>query len=181
MNRLETASILLSLTERLKEHGSWAGETHIQKAAYVLTKVLGVPMDFEFILYKHGPFSFDLRNELSALRAEGFLAWEIRGLPYGPSLKAGELGDALKTQVTAAPRMYANQIDFVARKLGGKDVKALERFATAVFVTLEGRTLPAERATRIHELKRHVTVPEAEVAVQEADAFLAEVHQAVPA
>jgi uncharacterized protein YwgA len=84
MNRLEKASILLSLTERLKEQGSWAGETHVQKATYILTKVLGVPLDFEFILYKHGPFSFDLRNELSALRAEGFMAWEIRGLRYGP-------------------------------------------------------------------------------------------------
>ena len=181
MNRLETASILLSLTERLKEYGSWAGETHIQKAAYILTKVLGVPMDFEFILYKHGPFSFDLRNELSALRAEGFLAWEIRGLRYGPSLKAGELGDALKTQIAGAPRMYENQIDFVARKLGDKDVKALERFATAVFVTLEGHTPRINRAIRIHELKQHVTVPEAEAAVQQADAFLAEVHHAVPA
>jgi hypothetical protein len=176
MNRLETASILLSLTERLKEHGSWAGETHVQKAAYILTKVLGVPMDFEFILYKHGPFSFDLRNELSALRAEGFMSWEIRGLRYGPSLKAGELGDALKTQVANAPRLYQNQIDFVAGKLGGKDVKALERFATAVFVTLEGQARPADRATRIHELKPHVSVPEADAAVQEADAFLAEVH-----
>jgi uncharacterized protein YwgA len=181
MNRLETASILLSLTERLKEHGSWAGETHIQKAAYILTKVLGVPMDFEFTLYKHGPFSFELRNELSSLRASGFLAWEIRGLRYGPSLKAGELGEALKTQVADAPRKYENQLDLVARKLGDKDVKALERFTTAVFVTLQGRTRPADRAVRIHKLKQHVTVPEAEAAVQEADAFLAEVNQAVPA
>ncbi len=176
MNRLETASVLLSLTERLKEHGSWAGETHIQKAAYILKKALGVPLDFEFIVYKHGPFSFDLRNELSALRAEGFLAWEIRGLRYGPSLKAGELGDALKTQVAGAPQQYRNQIDFVARTLGGKDVKALERFATAVFVTFDRDTPAADRAARIHEMKPHVSVPEAAAAVQEADAFLAEVH-----
>jgi|ERR1035441_2109550 hypothetical protein len=173
MNRLEAASILLSLTERLKEQGSWAGETHVQKATYVLTKVLSVPLDFEFILYKHGPFSFDLRNEISALRAEGFMAWEIRGLPYGPSLKAGDLGDALKTQFSSAPLKYHNQIDFVARKLGGKDAKALERFATAVFVTLEEHTPEAGRANRIHKLKPHVSVPEAEAAVMEADEFLA--------
>lgn len=174
MNRLEKASILLSLTEQLKEQGSWAGETHVQKATYVLTRILNVPLDFEFILYKHGPFSFDLRNELNALRAEGFMAWEIRGFLYGPSLKAGELGEALKTQFSAAPQTYRDQIDFVARKLGGKDVKALERFATAIFVTLEEDNTKAQRATRIHELKPHVTLPEAEAAVREADEFLAE-------
>lgn len=174
MNRLESASILLSLTESLKEQGSWAGETHVQKATYVLTKVLKVPLDFEFILYKHGPFSFDLRNELNALRAEGFMAWEIRGFRYGPSLRAGELGDALKTQFSTAPQAYRRQIDFVAGKIGGKDVKALERFATAIFVTLEEENLGAERANRIHELKPHVTLPEADEAVMEADGFLAE-------
>ena len=104
------------------------------------------------------------------------MAWEIRGLRYGPSLKAGDLGEALKTQFSSAPQHYQNQIDFVARKLGGKDVKDLERFATAVLVTLEADTPPADRAIQIHKLKPHVSVPEAEAAGQEADAFLAEVH-----
>jgi uncharacterized protein YwgA len=174
MNRLETASILLSLVERLKEQGNWAGETHVQKATYLLSKVLRVPLNFEFILYKHGPFSFDLRNELNALRAEGFMAWEIRRFLYGPSLKAGELGEALKTQFSSAPQTYRDQIDFVARKIGGKDVQALERFATAVLVTLEEEHTNTERANRIHQLKPHVTLPEAESAVREADEFLAE-------
>ncbi|MCL4853695.1 MAG: hypothetical protein KJZ78_20255 [Bryobacteraceae bacterium] len=138
-----------------------------------MTKVLNVPLGFDFLLYKHGPFSFDLRNELNALRAEGFMAWEIRGFRYGPSLKAGELGKALKAQFAAAPQTFQDQIDFVARKISGKDVKALERFTTAVFVTLE-ENMSADRASRIHELKPHVTLPEAEAAVKEADEFLAE-------
>ncbi|MGD1092681.1 MAG: hypothetical protein ABSB35_11920 [Bryobacteraceae bacterium] len=175
MNRLETASILLSLTDRLKEHGSWAGETHVQKAAYILKTVLGVPLDFDFILYKHGPFSFDLRSELGSLRAEGLMAWDIQGRPYGPSLKAGPLGEALKTQFSYAPQEYQNQIDFVALKLGGKDVKALERFATAIFVTLERETSRSDRVAWIHRIKPHVSLPQAETAVQEADAFLVEV------
>ena len=180
MNRLESASILLSLTEGLAEHGSWAGETHVQKGVYVLTKVLQVPLAFDFILYKHGPFSFELRNELSALRAEGFMAWEVKDLRYGPSLKAGVLGDALKKQFSRAPTTYKNQIEFVAKKLGGKDVKALERFATAVLVTLDGATPLEERAAKIHELKSHVSITEAELAVREADAFLAEAREPLP-
>ena len=62
MNRLEKANLLVRLTERLRANKSWAGETHLQKATYILKRVLGVPVEFDFILYKHGPFSFDLRN-----------------------------------------------------------------------------------------------------------------------
>jgi uncharacterized protein YwgA len=174
MNRLESASVLLSLTEHLRKEGSWTGETHVQKAAYVLGRVLGVPLDYEFILYKHGPFSFDLRDELSTMRAEGFMAWEVRPFPYGPSLKEGELGPALKRQFSAAAGRYKKQIEFVAKKLGSKDVKALERFATAVYVTLDSQTPAQERAAKINKLKPHVSIPEAEQAVREADEFLNE-------
>lgn len=174
MNRLESASVLLSLTEQLRKEGSWTGETHVQKAAYVLTRVLGVPLDYDFVLYKHGPFSFDLRAELSAMRAEGFMAWEVRPFPYGPSLKQGDLGPALKSQFSAAGERYKKQIEFVAKHLGGKDVKALERFATAIYVTLELKTPQDQRAAKINELKPHVSIPEAEQAVWEADEFLKE-------
>jgi hypothetical protein len=177
MNRLESASVLLSLTEHLREEGSWTGETHVQKAAYVLSRVLGVPLDYEFILYKHGPFSFDLRNELSTMRAEGFMAWEARPFPYGPSLKEGDLGPALKRQFSAAAERYGKQIEFVSKKLGSKDVKALERFATAIYVTLDLETPPSERAAKINELKPHVPIQEAEEAVHEADEFLREAEE----
>ncbi len=121
-----------------------------------------------------GPFSFDLRDALSSMRAEGFLAWEVQPFPYGPSLKEGELGPALKSQFSAAAERYKKQIRFVAEKLGNKDVRALERFATAIFVTLDLDTPPDQRAAKINELKPHVSMPEAEQAVREADEFLKE-------
>ena len=68
MDRLQRASVLLALNEQLRAAGSWAGETHMQKATYFLQHLMGVPLAFDFILYKHGPFSFDLRDELTAMR-----------------------------------------------------------------------------------------------------------------
>ncbi len=54
---------------------------------------------------------------------------------------------------------FRPELDFVARRLGGLGVGALERLATALWVS---RELPdsdrAERAKRIHELKPHVTI-----------------------
>lgn len=85
MERLAREAVLLSLVEKLRQAGSWCGETHVQKATYFLQEVAGVPLGFPFILYKHGPFSFDLRDELTAMRADGFLTLEPRD-PYGASL-----------------------------------------------------------------------------------------------
>jgi hypothetical protein len=64
MERFENASLIVALVEKLRENRSWAGETHLQKATYVLKRVLGVPIEFRFILYKHGPFSFDYATKL---------------------------------------------------------------------------------------------------------------------
>ena len=73
MNRLPQAAIVTRLTGRLRDQGSWCGETHLQKAMYFLQELMEVPTGFEFILYMHGPFSFDLRAELTSLRADGLL------------------------------------------------------------------------------------------------------------
>ena len=87
MKTFEQARVVFRLSEALKARGSWAEETHIQKAMYFLQELLGVPTGFEFILYKHGPFSFDLRATLTFMEAEDLIAWQPRN-PYGPSLAA---------------------------------------------------------------------------------------------
>ena len=74
MNKEQERTVMLSLIRSLRENGSWCGETHIQKAAYFLKTVTAVPLKFEFILYKHGPFSFDLRDHLGNL-IDGLAVW----------------------------------------------------------------------------------------------------------
>ena len=46
MNRLERATILVTLIEKLSMEGSWCGETHVQKATYFLQELMGVPLGF---------------------------------------------------------------------------------------------------------------------------------------
>jgi len=41
-----------------------------------LQDLMRVPLELEFILYKHGPFSFDLRSELTSLRADELVKLE---------------------------------------------------------------------------------------------------------
>jgi hypothetical protein len=75
---------------RAKTPRTRQGETHMQKATFFLQELIKVPLGFEFLLYKHGPFSFDLRDELTFMRAQGFLRLEPQ-YPYGPTLVGGEV------------------------------------------------------------------------------------------
>ena len=176
MERLKRAAIILSLAERLREKGSWCGETHIQKASYLLEEMLGVPLEVEFVLYKHGPYSFDLTDDLARFKADGILEEEIMPYPYGPRIKPGKLAEQIKGKYPKTTAKYLEKVQFVADNLGDSKVTFLERLATALFVTKEGAvgTDVNSRARRLHELKPHVPLDEARDAVQRVDRMMAE-------
>jgi hypothetical protein len=157
MDRLQKITVLTRLVERLKAHESWCGETHIQKATLLLQELFEVPTGFEFILYKHGPFSFDLRDELVAMRADMVL---IPTDPYGSSWRVTENATRIQSFHQRTLAKYGEAIEFVARKTGGKNVGELERLATALWVTRREKQFGTdeERAERIHQLKPHVSV-----------------------
>ena len=77
------ALIACLVAEMRKDNRSWCGETHIQEAVYFLQEITEVPLPFKFILHKHGPCCFKLRDELTNLRAEGWLELEMAD-PYAP-------------------------------------------------------------------------------------------------
>jgi hypothetical protein len=168
MELLERASILMELTDALRARGSWTGETHIQKASYFLQSLLHVPLEFEFILYKYGPYSFGLTGELAGMQANGFLALQPQPFPYGPTYLPGPASRLLRSSYGRVAAQYRPQIQFIAERLAAKPVAELERLATALYVSLQGH--PRGRwAARINELKPHVSILDAEHAVAEVD------------
>jgi uncharacterized protein YwgA len=182
MDRLQRAAILTELMDQLRARGSWCGETHVQKAVYFLQEVLGVPTGFEYILYKHGPYSFDLTADLTALRADFLMEFNHRTPGYGPGLVPTPTSAELRARY---PRTLANnsrQIEFIAKAFGARGVTELEKLATALFVTREmgDTTEISKRASRIHELKPHVSEPEALTALQELERITSEAKSLTP-
>jgi len=177
MQRIAQVAVLLALVEKLHENHSWCGETHIQKAAFFLKDMLHAELDYDFMLYKHGPYSFDLNDELGRLRAEG-LVTVVPKDPYGPSILPGGNWHYLKDKFPKALARHAEKIDFVGRWLGGKKVAELERLATAWFVTKENPNLSLKnRSEKIVEIKPHISPEEAEEALREVDAKSREAEQ----
>ena len=170
MNEYQQASLVLSLVETLKAHGSWTGETHLHKTLYFLEDLLGVPAGLKFVLYKHGPYSFELLDTIGLLEASDFLKWQPQPHPYGASAVIGPAGEHLKRMYPKMPKLYAPQIEFVAAHLALKSVRDLEKLATALWVTQREGGGPVEaRAVRIHQLKPHISVPDAMDAVKAVD------------
>ncbi len=168
MERLNNNAIILKLLDSLRTHGSWCGETHLQKAAYLLKAMHKVPLDNEFILYKHGPFSFDLRDELAQLRTAGQIQVEPQPAPFGPKLGISLVGKNLLQRLQRRWEPYKEQIDHVAQWLSGSGVKKLEQLATALYVVSE---LPQEGAAvwqrRLQEYKPHVSDEDAQAVIEE--------------
>ena len=175
MKQIQRDGLLFELIDKLTKHGSWCGETHIQEAAYFLEEMMGVPLEFPYILYKHGPFSFDLSDELGSMRADGLLEWEIRPEPYGNTLKTTREGKRLKANVPRTLERYRPAVSFVARKFGQKGVKDLEKISTALYVTKAMRNGGCDaRAREIVRLKPHIPYEEAREAVRFVDEMFLE-------
>ena len=169
MDRLRNAALLTRLIEGLCSKGDWCGETHVQKTAFFVQELLGVPLGFQFILYKHGPFSFDLRDELTALRADGLLELEPR--TYGAQLVPTKQCGYIQGIYPKTMEKYERSIGFIVEKFGGKGVVELERLATAFYVgKRSGEGEPVDsRARKVTELKPHITIEKARDAVREVD------------
>ena len=160
MNDIDRSAILLDLAAQLRAYGSWTGETHIQKAAYLMQELLGVPSGFKFVLYKHGPFSFDLRDSLNKLETWGCIQIEEQPYPYGPKIVDGPTSRKLKT-ASKSQQDYFPPIQFVAQQLGKANVSELERVATALFIELDPNIKPEDRSARLVSLKPHISREEA--------------------
>lgn len=171
MSAADQTAIVLYTMQSLKDDGSWCGETHVQKTLFLCQEVMGVPSNFKFILYKHGPYSFELSEHLQGLIADDLVCVLTRP-PYGPTLGVSDEGLSL-ADVIHLNSSVAARIAFMSKKLSRKGVAELEKLATAVYVNRKyGSKNPIEkRAEILSSLKPHVSAEAARDAFEEAEAI----------
>lgn len=162
-------AILMEMLRRLRSAGSWGGETHLQKATYLLQDGLGVDVGHDFVLYKHGPFSFSLRDELQRLAGDSLIGHDLNPAPYGPSLKVTEIGDAFLSRNRDVVDSCEDRIDHIVSVVGPSGVMRLERLATAVMlVRKEPKASDGYLVERLREIKPHIDVDRAWEAIKDA-------------
>lgn len=178
MNLNEMAAVLTLLVSRLRESGSWCGETHIQKTAYFLQELFNVPLGFTFVLYRFGPFSFDLRYELTSLRTYGFLTLKPH-LEYPPPFICTPICSRFWKHYPKILNQYEHSISLVTNFIGDRGVFELERLATALYVS---RRSSADASTEylvaeLRRLKPHIERDAARESFAIVRQFVDSIHQ----
>jgi hypothetical protein len=114
-------------------------------------------------LYKHGPYSFDLSDELMAMRADMLIQLKSQHR-YGPSIVPGPTSKQLKRLFPKTLLKYESKVYFIANQLANYGVADLERIATAFFIANESdmsTTTTQQMATKINKIKPHISTEEA--------------------
>src|SRR5271165_3437938 len=157
-NSLQRQTVIYDLIDALRNKDNWCGETHVQKTTYFFEELTGHALEYQFVLYKHGPYSFELSEDLSAMGAFRFIEDEIAHPAYGPRLKPNrEIQQMLRENFGTLTRQLGDPLKFVADKLSGYGVVTLERLATALYFTTQKPVEGNEaRARQIHIVKPHI-------------------------
>ena len=168
---LERHRLILAVVEALNAAGSWSGKTHIQKAMALLLARARIEMPFEFVLYKHGPFSFELRDEIDFMKSYlGISSESVLG--YGEKIEPGENKEFIVGR-TRLPEGTLKEIRTVCDFVNGRRVADLERLATAAWIRSQENIEEAEQiAQRLHQLKPHISLDEARTACREVSQIL---------
>lgn len=171
MSASTNVAILAELVSRLRSVGNWCGETHVQKTVYLLQSACQVSMGYSFVLYKYGPYSFDLELDIARLLGRRMLKQEPSTPPYGPRLKATTVMSKHVSRYPDAICRHSEDISRVVQFVGRRGAAELERLTTALYVIeRHGEESIEARARRINELKPHVSVELATEALRELDA-----------
>lgn len=158
-------AFILEVINGLKAGGSWTGKTHVQKTMFLVSEATPIQIPFEFVLYKHGPYSFDIETELEQMKSyNAIVVQPMSG--YGVELKPSE-NAALVARLSLLSPTEKENVAEICRFVGSKGVVELERLATAVWIRNHDHiTDSREVAQRINALKPHIKISEAEEADQ---------------
>lgn len=151
MSEFTAYAIVLRAVQSLNKVGSWTGKTHVIKSLFIASSKVELP--FQFVLFKHGPYSFDANDAIEFMSAVKML--ELTSTPpYGVKLKPGQIERIIETDVD--PKVL-EAVDEAAKAVGSCDVKELEAFATSLWVS--EKQDPADNTdwfTGVKKLKPHL-------------------------
>lgn len=164
--------LILEVIRGLNAAGSWAGKTHVIKTLYLLKAANGLNIPQNYILYMHGPYSFEVEDDLAMLKMLDAVEEEDRHPGYGASLVVGHNARVIEGQADLTPD-EKQRIQQICQAVGTANVKELEARATGAWVWTEEQVHNPDRvAHRVNELKPHIPVEVARKHFESVQRFL---------
>ncbi len=166
LNDWQRYVLILWLVQDIRAAAGWCGPHVLQKCAFFLQEMLGVPLDMNVIRYVYAPYSCDLSDDVSALLARRLLNLSHRE-PYGTDLALTEPASGVFTLDEAGSVVgYRPAIHYVAERLGDKPYLELERLSMALWISQRQPDASRdELAQAIHRLVSRIEFSDAQEAL----------------
>ncbi|MFH0822091.1 MAG: hypothetical protein V2B18_05020 [Pseudomonadota bacterium] len=128
-------ALIAELARRLEDKSPQFGKTSLQKMIYLLQELGGIPADYRFSLYTHGPFTAQLLGDLDLVEALGavkvnYVTSGYGGYQISPDREFEPIRDK------ASEFLHANKaaIERLVDEFGAFSAKDLELRSTIVFL-----------------------------------------------
>ncbi len=172
MDLLRKIALVSELLDRIRANNVWAGPVHLQKSMFFLQEMRGVPLDFEFVLYRYGPYSFELQDEIEYIRGSGFLKWFFHDSPgYATGLETTEASRNIRDKLPKLMDKYEDDLAFVSENIGPMRSMQLERVSTSFYYMVKGLEGDEDIAREVCKVKPHIDYSDAAEAVQQVRQF----------
>ena len=159
MDRLKKAALISEMLDRITAKGSWAGETHLQMCLFFLQEMRDIPTGYFFQIYKYGPYSFDLHDEIIHLRCDRIISLVPR--KYGSSLKNSRRSLQFRKHFPKTLEKYSDDMDFIAEHFGNLKANGLGALATSYYFILQDKNISDEEiAEKVNKAKPYISIPE---------------------
>jgi uncharacterized protein len=123
------------LAERAGGRDPQFGKTALQKLAYLVQDVYGVPLGYRFSLFHHGPYAPELAGDLDYVVALGGVRIQFReDGQRGFAIESGPSAPDLLARADAFIETYRDRLGGAIERFAGMTTRELELRATILFV-----------------------------------------------
>lgn len=133
-------AIVATIAQRLGDTGR-LGKKAIQKYAYLLQELAGVPLAYHFRFYTYGPFSEEVASDLDIADVMGGIAISYDAEANAYSIKAADRAAQMVEEGQAFLKTNQANLDWLLSTFGHRTAKGLELTATILFLVREDETM----------------------------------------
>lgn len=170
---MSRAAWALHAIDQLNQQKSWTGRVHIHKLLYLTKELLKSEVPFQFDLYRFGPYSFDLDEEIRELTTFGLASGSLISEGYGPSYRVAEKFKSILEQPEGElPEDNLRDLEKVARAIGASSSGDLELLATCLWVEHQESISGADDViARVKQIKPRYSEPQIRAQHQQLEAL----------
>jgi len=151
-NDQKKQALVLFIVRKLSEQKGWHGPVFVQRFIYLLQELLDVPLDLFFILYKHGPYSFELAETLTFLTANYLLEFKLPLNHLSPTLVPGKHAAYYDKKFKAEMDAINPRVTWLITKVNDMDFGKLTLLTFALYVLKQLRVQGKDEKKLISEM-----------------------------